>query len=157
MLDFELVLEMKTTAGINATGTCVSSPSVISTHSRDKETSPNHMCWQRAWRRRDDRNNCPALLGTGDQNPPLISMKTGFFFSGATSFLYGHHNPLSAFCWGDNSCAILFASTSLATSACIYSSSGSSRNKFLGACSSTLLSQKPWLKSTITLWWIPLP
>lgn len=26
--------------------------------------------WQRAWRRRDDRNYCSALIGTGDQNPP---------------------------------------------------------------------------------------
>lgn len=52
--------------------TCVSSPGVISTHSRDKETPPRqgHESWQRAWRRRKDgRNSCSALIGT-EQNPP---------------------------------------------------------------------------------------
>lgn len=77
--------------------------------------------WQRAWKRRDDRNYCSALIGTRDQNLPQVSVKTGLFFSMDTFFPYGHGNLLSISCWGDNSHAILFVSTPLATSACICS------------------------------------
>lgn len=83
-LEFELTLEMKTTAGIHTAGRCVSSASEVvywnfTAGRRDMETSPDRICWQRARRRGDDRNYGTVFMST-DQHPTWVSMKTGFLF-----------------------------------------------------------------------------
>lgn len=160
MLDFELAFETITTAGINTTGTCVSSPSVISTHRRGKGTSPSQKGRELAESMKKKR--WQELLLCPPRNRRSESAIS--FCENWILFQYGH----SFSCMVTTIFCQLPAEVTILMQSCLSPlpwlhlpaftvSSGSSRNNFLGVCSTTPSSQKPWLKSAITVWCIPLP
>lgn len=154
---------MITTAGISTTGLYWWCQQVwySTAGRRDKETPPNHICRQRARRRRDDRNYCTALMNRRSEfsisfHETQIPVSLQPFVS-----LHGHCNLPSAFFCGDTLQPILFVfspdSLSWLHLPAFILNSGSSRNKCLGTCSRSFLSQNTCLKNTITVRWIPLP
>lgn len=157
MLDFELALGMITTGSINTTGTCVITRCDI--HSQQRQGNLSQTESTRAGRGHEEEMTGVTALPSQEQ----IRIHHQFLWK-LDYFSVWQIFPcmvIAIFCQLPAEVTILMQSSLsplpwLHLPACTVSS-GSSRNKFLGVCSSTPSSKKPWLKSTITVWWIPLP